>query len=190
MATIKESLSLPQDISTFYWIDSITALYWIRNVKSWKQYVEHRVREIRQLSDKEQWRFCPGLQNPADLPSCGLDGKSLATNVTWWNGPEFLAHLEALWALDPINKEDPDKAVEEIVKNPPRITYCFANTTLSDVHSCKLEKIIKCGEYSSWSRLLRVTAYVLRFVGVLKKCKLRIKRGNIRNGSGRSPQLK
>ena len=77
-------------METFYWIDSITALYWIKNVKKWKQYVEHRVREIRQLSDKEQWRFCPGLQNPADLPSCGLNGEQLATNIVWWNGSEFL----------------------------------------------------------------------------------------------------
>ena len=59
VATIKESLSLPLDTEMFYWIDSITALYWIKNVKNWMQYVEHRVREISQLSDKEQWRFCP-----------------------------------------------------------------------------------------------------------------------------------
>ena len=56
IATIKESLSLPPDIQTFYWVDSITALYWIKNSKNWKQYVQQRVREIRQLSDKDQWR--------------------------------------------------------------------------------------------------------------------------------------
>lgn len=50
VATFKESLFLPQDIQTFYWLDFITELYWIKNARKWKQYVEDRVHEIRRLS--------------------------------------------------------------------------------------------------------------------------------------------
>ena len=112
VATIKESLSLPLDTETFYWVDSITTLYWIQNVKGWKQYVEHRVREIRQLSDKEQLRFCPGLQNSADLPSRGLNGEELETNTVWWNGPEFLCPSEESWPVHPTSKTVPEKAIK------------------------------------------------------------------------------
>ena len=52
--------SLPCDISVTCWVDSTTVLYWIKNERSWKQYMNHRVNEIRQLTNKNDRRFCPG----------------------------------------------------------------------------------------------------------------------------------
>jgi hypothetical protein len=164
VATIKESLSLPLDTETFYWVDSITTLYWIQNVKSWKQYVEHRAREIRQVSDKEQWRFCPGLKNPADLPSRGLNGEELETNKVWWNGPKFLCQSDESWPVHPTSKTVPEKAIKEIVKNPQTVTHSFATTDNHRASTTRLDKIIHCNSYSTLTRLLRVTAYVLRFI--------------------------
>ena len=72
MNTVRSSLAktrLPCDLGIYYWTDSYTTLCWIKNNHHWKQYVQHRVSEIHNLTDKEQWRFCPGPQNPADLPS-------------------------------------------------------------------------------------------------------------------------
>ena len=66
--------SLPSEIKTFYWTDSTTALCWITKKKSWKEYVQHRVQEIRQLLPKKSWRYCSGPENPADQPSRGLKG--------------------------------------------------------------------------------------------------------------------
>ena len=59
--------SLPCDLTITYWVDSTTVLHWIKNERAWNQYVNHRVREIRQLTNKHDWRFCPGHENPADL---------------------------------------------------------------------------------------------------------------------------
>ena len=53
----------------FPWVDPMTVLYWIHNDKVWKQYVQHRVDEIRKLNDREVWRHCPEKLNLADLPS-------------------------------------------------------------------------------------------------------------------------
>ena len=44
------------------------------------QYVNHRVNEIRQLANKNDWRFCPGQENPADLATRGLLGEELLNN--------------------------------------------------------------------------------------------------------------
>ena len=33
---------------------------WVRNNKSWKPYVKHRMNEIRKLTDVDSWRFSPG----------------------------------------------------------------------------------------------------------------------------------
>ena len=81
--------SLPCEIKPTFWVDSTTVLYWIKQEKPWKQYVQNRVQEIRQSVPEAAWNYCPGTQNPADLPSRGLSGKELVESSLWWNGPEF-----------------------------------------------------------------------------------------------------
>ncbi len=87
--TVKNALQLPEDVEIFYWIDSMTVLYWIKNKKQWKQYVMSRVTEIRKSTSPEMWRHCPGVQNPADLPSRGMNASELVNERRWWKGPSF-----------------------------------------------------------------------------------------------------
>jgi len=48
------------------WTNSKNVLYWIkRKDKEWKQFVNHRVAEIRQLLPTDIWAHVPGVQNPA-----------------------------------------------------------------------------------------------------------------------------
>ena len=83
-------LNVPQ-LKRHYWADSYMTLCWIRNNQRWKQYVQHRVDEIHKLSDQDKWRFCPGADNPVDLPSRGCGGKELVESNHWWHGPSFLS---------------------------------------------------------------------------------------------------
>ena len=55
--------------ATYCWTDSMTVLCWLKNSKQWKQYVQTRVEEIQRRTDLVYWRFCPGNENPADIPS-------------------------------------------------------------------------------------------------------------------------
>ena len=82
--------ALPQKLEPVYWVDSMTVLCWIKNVKPWNQYVMNRVQEIREHTAPELWKFCPGNQNPADNPSRGMTASELVTEKRWWKGPEFL----------------------------------------------------------------------------------------------------
>ena len=43
-----------------FWLDSKTALYWIRNKGEWKPFVRHRVNEILRLTSKAEWGHCSG----------------------------------------------------------------------------------------------------------------------------------
>ena len=70
-------------INTFYWVDSVAALCWIKNNKVWKQFVRHRVSDILSDSQRNEWFYCPGTQNPADLPSRGMYGPTLERNFFW-----------------------------------------------------------------------------------------------------------
>ena len=71
--------------------DPEVALYWIRGVdRVWKQFVQHQVLEIRNLLPSVSWRHCPGVDNPADLPSRGAKPVDLAKNELWIMGPQWV----------------------------------------------------------------------------------------------------
>ena len=91
--TIVVKPSIQSITKCFFWIDSMTALYWIRNNKVWKQYVNHQVEEIRRLTIRSDWRYCPGISNPADLPSCDITASELVSSELWWKGFQFLHPL-------------------------------------------------------------------------------------------------
>ena len=83
-SALKSELEL--DAPTFF-TDSKVVLFWIQgHDKEWRQFVENRVREIRQLSSVEYWRHCPGRDNPADLPSRGIYLDTLANDPLWLPG--------------------------------------------------------------------------------------------------------
>lgn len=94
-----------------------TVLCWIQNDKHWKQYVKHHVHEIRQTTAKKDWRYCPGVQNAADLPSRGLTGNKMVDNSLWWCGPQFLQLLEE-WPQEQATIDTNEAALSEVVKNP------------------------------------------------------------------------
>lgn len=68
---------------------SQVALCWIRGrEKEWKQFVQHRVIEIRELVPVTKWRHCTEIQNPADIPSRGASPLELYSKQDlWMRGP-------------------------------------------------------------------------------------------------------
>ena len=55
--------------------------------KEYKQFVENRVKEIRQNVPPEVWNHCSGSQNPTDLPSCGMGSDAFKQSQIWWHSP-------------------------------------------------------------------------------------------------------
>ena len=131
--TVKNALPFAREIEIVYWTDSLTTLFWIKSNKVWKQYVRHRVEEILKLTSKEEWRFCPGKLNPADIPSRGLKGQELVESKVWWNGPEFLYNPETEWPTSPEGVTMPDKdacACTEMAKEPLNISHSLVNANV------------------------------------------------------------
>ena len=153
--------ALPQKLETVYWVDSMTVLCWIRNTRPWKQYVMSRVQEIRESTPPASWKFCPGEQNPADIPSRGMTASELVTEDKWWKGPEFLHNVEEEWPRKDNAHSDNENAMKEIAKNPANITHVLVSG--EQVRQTGLHQIIDANRYSSLTKLLRITAYVLRF---------------------------
>jgi hypothetical protein len=91
----------------------------------------HRVeefQEIRRLTSKDSWRFCPGTENPADLPSRGVKANDLVSNKLWWEGPEFLQKSEDEWPK--CSSEEADTALNEVVKKLPAVTHSLVTKGL------------------------------------------------------------
>ena len=107
-----------------------------------------RISEIQDKSQPDEWLHCPTLLNVADDVTKGIMCEEI--NGRWLNSPEFLKQLIDQW---PTEQDVPDK--NEVDKERRKIRITCATTVP--------EPVIKCKDFSKWRRLLRVTAYVIRF---------------------------
>ncbi|XP_062533692.1 uncharacterized protein LOC134202689, partial [Armigeres subalbatus] len=133
---------------TVFWTDSRTALAWIRaDPRSYRQFVSFRVGEILEHTMASEWRWVPSKANPADEATKWGSGPYFDPNSKWFQGPEFLKLPETDW---PCPKEPVTSTTEDI--------------RASILHHSTYEQVIDFHRFSSWNRLHRATAYVLRFL--------------------------
>ena len=163
----------------YCWTDSFAVLCWIKNKKTWRQYVQHRVAEIHRLTNQDVWRFCPGPENLADVASQSCSGQELINHNLWWTGPEFLRNPPDCWPDLPTQYESA-VANEEIIKSPPIITHSLVSLAEQD-DTRNLSRLFDMTMYGTKLKLLRVTGLVLKYVDMLKAkggrsvCKLEAK---------------
>ena len=151
-------------IEVHYWVDSVATLCWIKNNKPLKHFVWHRVQDILKVSNREEWHFCPGSLNPADLPSRGIYGKDIGGNKVWWEGPHVLVLPFSEWPHLESNQEgDPAVAAEEKVRIEATHVFVGKQATI-DMET----PLVSMERFSTKTRLLRVYAWVLRYVSNLK----------------------
>ena len=116
ITTVTDALKddMPTDSVTYY-TDSKVSLCWIKGVtKEWKPFVQNRVNTIRRLVPHDQWRFCPGEDNPADLPSRGVSPSDLVGSVMWRYGPQWLTEVEPEGEDDLITPEECMKEISYV----------------------------------------------------------------------------
>ena len=110
------------------------------------------VGKIQSTWDPKKWRFVPTNLNPADDLSRGISLEDI--DGRWKNGPQFLKGPKEEWPIKSVSQsteDDPEKKKTKIM------------APLSNQRP-----LIDPLHYSSWQKLTRVTAYVLRFVHNIK----------------------
>ena len=72
-----------------------------------------RVTKVLQNTSVDQWSFCPGQENPADLPSRGEDLDVLLgeKQALWDEGPKWLVLPKTEWPKQPVPKVEKGKLV-------------------------------------------------------------------------------
>ena len=123
-------------------------LAWIRSTaRRYKPFVSSRVGEIQSNSDPAQWKHIPGEQNVADDVSRGIAVSELSGR--WQTGPEFLRLPKEQWP-----QSEPEANPEEVERECRRTKEVGAVLVTPSV--------IDIDAYSSWKKLVRVIAWVLR----------------------------
>lgn len=133
----------------------MVALWWIKHHGDWSVFVSNRVREINQFSSPQAWRHVPGNLNPADLLSRGCSPRKFYES-RWWLGPGWLKESEEKWPSDEILFQSSDVDIER-----KRVRLCGLN--LLD------ETPWYCVRFSGYNSIVRLMAWVLRFVNNAKK---------------------
>jgi hypothetical protein len=121
--------------------------------------VKNRVQEIKKLTEQYTWKYCPTAANPADILSRGTDIDDFRKKELWFKGPTWITNRSKWpeWTSNRVISAMPciqDQTDGEEIRK----TQKMANQNL-------LPKLLSLENYSSFQKLQRVTAYILRFIG-------------------------
>ncbi|XP_058448762.1 uncharacterized protein LOC131428735 [Malaya genurostris] len=139
------------------WSDSQVVLAWLQKpLTSLELFVRNRVMEIVKNTQGCTWNYIRSKQNPADIMSRGQLPLALSTNELWWNAPKFLSKAD--YKLE-IPDDIPDEDLPELRK-----VHLIVAPVVNE------EKLPVFSKFSSFRKMQRVLALVLRFIS---NCKLK-----------------
>ncbi|XP_065175930.1 uncharacterized protein LOC135805765 [Sycon ciliatum] len=155
--TVRKEHDLPID-RIVLWSDSMTVLRWIRaDARRFKPFVAHRIGEIEELTDVSQWRWVPTHSNPADAATRAPSEISAAQHI-WTHGPEFLTQPESEWPVENPGRDTTTSDDQAEMKTEfTAVVTKEAQLALPDI-----------SRFSSWIRLMRTTAWIVRYVNNLR----------------------
>jgi hypothetical protein len=150
-ATIKEVHQVKPH-RTIYWTDSSTVLDWIKiDSHRLKQFASHRIGEIQEATNANEWRYIPTNENVADEATRDDKPSALAPGSRWVNGPKFLMKEESQWPQRPAKFKITEEELQELKAE-----------TIGVVALEQFIPPIDITRFSKWQRLIRTTAYAKR----------------------------
>jgi len=149
--TLKSYLNI---IGLYAWSDSAIVLSWLKNPHtSFKVYVSNRVHQIITLMPDCRWLHIRSEENPADCASRGVLPSVLSTLSLYWQGPRFIHDDTATWDVTV-----PSIPIPDLPETRPAVLVLS-----TELPSEWYDK------FSSYDRLVRVVAYIYRFLKACKK---------------------
>ena len=146
-------------VNIVMWSDSQITLCWLSSKKKLKPFVANnanRVNEIHELLPNATWEYIPTHNNPADLVTRGISFASLSDSQLWQYGPTWLT-CKSQWPTWEHAETLHLQTDKEVIEEPTRVDS--VPTRHQDLSS-----IMDIDRFSTLQKILRVSAYVLRFV--------------------------
>ena len=178
---LKKELELELHESIF-WTDSTAVLKYLNSERTrFKTFVANRISEILQHSQTSQWRYVNTTLNPADHVSRGQTAEAFLKLGCWLSGPDFLLHTEDQWP------NNPDPGMVDIddseVKRVAQMHVIQVQDSTDPVDQLM-------SHFSSWTKLKRAVAWLLKLKGLLKELKAKRKEPNTLCGESKVEQFK
>ena len=137
------------------WSDNTTVLAWLNSSPHlWQSFVAHRIAHIQTSLPSAHWHHIEGEINPADPASRGISCSELINSSLWWHGPDFLSISS--------NPYPVDSPVFDSSQCPER------RKVIHQVHRMYHSEWEVILNYSSLSKLRRIIAWCIRFIGKFK----------------------
>lgn len=151
LVKVKTALKF-ENIDTFGWTDSTIVLSWLSShPRKWKNFVANRTSYIIDILPSQYWHHIPSKSNPADLATRGVSPIDLKNAHLWWYGPTVIREEFCTNAKSQIIElTDLERRSKEI--------YYVNEKMQNDLFYY----------YSDYTKLIRITALILRFV---RNCK-------------------
>ncbi|XP_058827012.1 uncharacterized protein LOC131686993 [Topomyia yanbarensis] len=170
-----EAIKGPYQI--YFWTDSTCVLRWISATPTtWTTFVANRVAKIQRITENHIWRHVPGISNPADLISRGVWPNAIKECSLWWDSPRWL-RLE----MDDWPKQQ-TLSLEDMQEKRRMVTTCVASGE-------QTFSVWFISKFSSYTKLIRSTAYWLRLMTSLRSVNERGKNGFLSTTELRQAEL-
>lgn len=135
--------------------DSMIALSWIRSSPHrWSVFVSNRVAQIQDNVSPDSFHYVNGDENPSDCLSRGLLPSQLIHHDLWWHGPTWLQLPPSEWP----SRQFSSLGCEDLPEHKLNVFTAALVQSKSPV----LYEVAQ--RASSWSKLLNIIIYVLRFM--------------------------
>ena len=136
----------------------------------WKPWVENRVVGIRKIVAREQWHHVSGILNPADIPTRKIENlRDVFHGGVWFKGPEFLLNKSFCPKQSFDLVVDKDKALIEAKSSFSKHSLTTTTTVHNTTNNANINQIIDSTRFSSLSKLINTTGWVLRFICNIKR---------------------
>ena len=150
---VLRALKLPPN-NLFLFTDSMDVFHWLSGHPSkWPPFIANKCSNIHYLVPQEFWYHVRSQNNPADCVSRGISPSELINHPLWWEGNKLIIDSNSIMSDSKALKI---KEVSALCSN--------LNVSCNKRKSKKIKIWDLLEKYSDLPKLLRISAYILRFV--------------------------
>ncbi|KAF8788133.1 hypothetical protein HNY73_009667 [Argiope bruennichi] len=113
--------------------------------------------EVVQYTTAGQWSHCPGTDNPADHLTRVNFPSQLSASESWWHCLKWLTQNPEIRPTNDLS-----------LYTQPLVEVELQKTEFQFFYVATLKPILEISRYSSYTKLLRMVAWIVRFV---RNCK-------------------
>lgn len=139
----------------FAFSDSTVALSWIHSEPyKWHTFISNRVSLIQSNLDQSHWFHVSSCDNPSDVLSRPAIPERILNNNLWFKGPAWTSLPVRDWPIT-VFKQNNLENIPEFKTQPQSLLVHTTDEPLLYTIASRA---------STWSRMLNITVYILRFI--------------------------